>query len=382
MARKYSSTAAPLSLAASIDASITTPVQVSASPTSNGWPTTFPFTIIIDPDTASEEVVSVTAVSTVFLTIARAQDGTTAKTHNSGAVVKHGVSARDFSEPQVHIDATASVHGITDTSLLVTTTGTQTLSAKTLTTPTVNGATLSGTLTSTATLTGGTVNPTTLQQGSVAAVLTNDARLSDTRVPSANSVTAAMIVDATIMDAEINSAAAIAKTKISGTAVTLADTATVTSAMLAGSIANAKLANSSVTVGSTAVALGATAATVAGLTLTSPTLSSPTSTGTATFPAGSGTMAITRLHAGTSSFVASSTANANTFSWPLPGGAHTGNLYAVFSGLGGNTRMFSPASGEYTSGSATWSIQCVVANGGNLSSGTTYNFHYILIGTA
>jgi hypothetical protein len=44
-------------------------------------------------------------------------------------VVKHGVSARDFSEPQVHIDATVA-HGATGA--VVGTTNTQTLSGKTI----------------------------------------------------------------------------------------------------------------------------------------------------------------------------------------------------------------------------------------------------------
>jgi hypothetical protein len=43
-----------------------------------------------------------------------------------------------------HNADTTSVHGITDTSLLVTTTGTQTLTNKTLTSPTINGATVGG----------------------------------------------------------------------------------------------------------------------------------------------------------------------------------------------------------------------------------------------
>ena len=384
MARKYSSTAATSALAGSS--------QLSAAATSvpvttvSNWPTTYPFTIIIDPDTISEEVCTVTGVTTLTLTVSRGQDGTTGKTHEVGAVIKHGVSARDFSEPQVHIDATTSVHGITDTAALVTLAGTQTLSAKTLTSPTINSATLSGTVTNTANISGGTVNPTTLQQGSVAAVLTNDARLSDVRTPADNSVTSAKIVNDSIVDADINSAAAIGKTKISGTAVTLADTSTVTNTMLAGSIANAKLANSSVTVGSTAVALGATAATVSGLTLTSPTvnsptLTSPTSTGTITFPAGSGTLALTRFQAGESSLVATASTNANTIAWTIPGGAHTGALYGIFTGLGGNSRIWA-GSLAYVSGSATWNLQLLRADGGNLASGTTYVFHYILIGTA
>jgi hypothetical protein len=45
----------------------------------------------------------------------------------------------------------------------------------------------------------------------------NDARLSDQRVPTDNSVTSAKIVDGTIVNADINASAAIARTKIEGT---------------------------------------------------------------------------------------------------------------------------------------------------------------------
>lgn len=46
----------------------------------------------------------------------------------------------------------------------------------------------------------------------------NDARLSDTRTPSDNSVTSAKIVDGTIVDGDINAAAAIAFTKLASSA--------------------------------------------------------------------------------------------------------------------------------------------------------------------
>jgi len=66
-----------------------------------------------------------------------------------------------------------------------------------------------------------------------------DARLTDQRVPTDNSVTSAKIVNGTIVDEDVSATAAIAKTKISGTAVTLTDVGTVTSAMiLNGTIAN------------------------------------------------------------------------------------------------------------------------------------------------
>lgn len=65
---------------------------------------------------------------------------------------------------------TLTLPTVTDT--LVGRTTTDTLANKTLTSPTINAATISGSITSTATITGGTVNPTTLQQGGIAVVTT------------------------------------------------------------------------------------------------------------------------------------------------------------------------------------------------------------------
>jgi len=61
---------------------------------------------------------------------------------------------------------------------------------------------------------------------------TTDARLSDQRVPTDNSVTSAKIANGAIVDADINASAAIAASKIAGTAVTQADTQSVTSTMI------------------------------------------------------------------------------------------------------------------------------------------------------
>ena len=193
MARQYSSVAVATTLSSTIVAG-TTSITVGSV---TGWPTSYPYTIIIDPDVAGEEVCTVTAAVGTTLTVTRGVDGSTAAGHNSGAVVKHGVSARDFSEPQVHIDATVA-HGATGA--VVGTTNTQTLISK------------------------------TIDAGS-------------------NTIT-------NIANANIAAAAAIDKTKISGTAITAGDTGTVTNTMLAGSIANAKLTNSSVTIGGATATLG------------------------------------------------------------------------------------------------------------------------------
>jgi hypothetical protein len=78
-------------------------------------PTNVPFTLILDPDTANEEVVEVTSVTTVNSTyvITRAVDSSLLSAHSIGAVVKHGVSARDYSDSRTHEAATTGVHGVT-----------------------------------------------------------------------------------------------------------------------------------------------------------------------------------------------------------------------------------------------------------------------------
>lgn len=108
MARRYySSTAVATTLSASANNS-TTSITVTAL---SGFPVSTPWTAIIDPDTASEEVVTVTNVSGTTLTVTRGVDGTSAVSHNSGAVFRHGVSARDFDEANDHVnDSSTDVH--------------------------------------------------------------------------------------------------------------------------------------------------------------------------------------------------------------------------------------------------------------------------------
>lgn len=101
MARRYySSTAVATTLSASANNS-TTSITVTAL---TGYPAQTPFTAIIDPDTASEEVVEVTNVAGTTLTVTRGVDGTTASSHNAGAVFRHGVSARDFDEANAFVN--------------------------------------------------------------------------------------------------------------------------------------------------------------------------------------------------------------------------------------------------------------------------------------
>jgi hypothetical protein len=110
------------------------------------------FTVVIDPDTALEEIVDVTAASSNNLTVTRAVDmsGASAQDHSSGAVVRHMIIGRDLRESNLHVEATSAyndgtgthlMHGLgTSDGVVVGTTATQTLTNKTLTAPVLTGA--------------------------------------------------------------------------------------------------------------------------------------------------------------------------------------------------------------------------------------------------
>lgn len=98
--RYYSSTAVTTTLSSQISNSATS-LAVTAL---TGYPANTPWTAIIDEGTASEEVVTVTNVAGTTLTVTRGADGTSGVSHNAGASFKHGVSARDFDEPNAFVN--------------------------------------------------------------------------------------------------------------------------------------------------------------------------------------------------------------------------------------------------------------------------------------
>ena len=114
-----------------------------------GLPITYPYTLVIEPDTGNEEIVLVTGGSGSTLTVVRGEntdngvkggDGTSARAHDAGVVVKHMVTARDLQEPQNHMNAATLVHGLgVSDGAVVGVDKTQTLTNKTLTSPTLNG---------------------------------------------------------------------------------------------------------------------------------------------------------------------------------------------------------------------------------------------------
>ena len=181
--RLYSSISQETTLAAALNNSATTMSVVNASgllasisPASPAGTETF--VVVIDPDTALEEIVEVVYPSTPgsnTLTIQRNVDSSTAQAHSAGAAVRHMAIGRDFRDADHHINEETTAHGLTIANVITTT------NTKTLTNKTISAAdnTLTGvaTLTGTQTLTNKTLTSPTLTTPALgtpsAAVLTN-----------------------------------------------------------------------------------------------------------------------------------------------------------------------------------------------------------------
>jgi hypothetical protein len=200
------------------------------------------FTVVIDPDTALEEIVDVvypSAPGSTTLTINRTIDSSTAIAHSAGAKVRHMAISRDFRDANSHINGSLAQHTATTSAELRSLISDETGSGALVfgTSPTISSPTITGTGAIAGTFTGNITGNVTGTVSGNAGTVTNGVYTTDT-----GTVTSTMIANGTIVDADINSAAAITKTKISGTAITAADTGTVTSTMiLDGTILNADI---------------------------------------------------------------------------------------------------------------------------------------------
>lgn len=161
-ARYYSSVAAVTNLQTTAGPGDAT-VQVASSA---GFPNSFPYELTLDYGSANAEIVLVTAGGPSVFNVTRAYDGTSATTHNAGAVVRHTSSAIDFTDSRTHEASSSGVHGITGA--FVDTLSVQTLQNKTLSAPVVNNGTVTGSVTATgATVSNGTFSTPTINNPTV-----------------------------------------------------------------------------------------------------------------------------------------------------------------------------------------------------------------------
>jgi hypothetical protein len=106
------------------------------------------YTVVIDPDTALEEIVDVSNYSSGnTLTITRGRDGSTGVAHSAGAVIRHMVIGRDLQESNDHINGTLAQHAATTSAELrgVISDETGTGSLVFGTSPTIASPTITGT---------------------------------------------------------------------------------------------------------------------------------------------------------------------------------------------------------------------------------------------
>jgi len=155
--RNYSSRSQQTTLSSALNSTATTMVVGSASALLGGVTiaagTTF--TVVIDPDTALEEIVDVTLVNSNTLTITRDIDGSIKQAHSAGAVVRHMAIGRDYRDANTHANGTLAEHAATTSlelkTLISDETGSGALvfaTSPTLVTP-ILGTPTSGTLTNT-----------------------------------------------------------------------------------------------------------------------------------------------------------------------------------------------------------------------------------------
>ena len=249
--RKYSSRSQQTTLTAGLTSSGTSATVVSGTALLGGVTVSAGevFTVVIDPDTALEEIVDVTATSTNTLTIVRGIDGSTGQAHSAGAVVRHMAIGRDYREANAHIENETTAHGLTIANVLETTDTnmitTAMLQANAVTTAKITDANVTTAKIADSAITSAKIADLGIATGDIA-----DAAITGAKIAT-GAVGTAKIDDAAVTEIKIGTSAVTAG-KIASDAVTTAKIAdlNVTTGKIADSaITSAKIADGTIVVG-------------------------------------------------------------------------------------------------------------------------------------
>jgi len=355
--RQYSSRSQQSTLTSAITAGATSLVVVSGTTLLGGVtiPSGRTFTLVIDPDTALEEIVDATAVSTNTFTITRAIDGSTAQAHSAGAVVRHMAIGRDLRDANLHAEASAyyndgsgtghTMHGIgSGEGDVVGTLKSQTLTNKTLTAPTISDPVFTGTPTAPSSIVFEGTNADPYET-----TLTVVEPTQDNTITLPNTTGTVVIVDATqtltnktltspiisgspvitglssagmisssatpkdYVDSILGSATAAATSAASAatSAASAATSASSASTSASNALTSANSASTSATAAATSAASAATSATAAATSATSAAASATTAANSATAAATSATSAATSASSALTSANSASTSAAS-----------------------------------------------------------------------
>jgi hypothetical protein len=223
------------------------------------------FTLVIDPDTALEEIVYATSPSSpssTTITIIRGVDGTgtegvSGQAHSAGAKVRHMAIGVDFREANNHIKNETTAHGLTIANVLETTDSDM-----------ITTAMLQSNSVTTAKITDANVTAAKLASNSVTTAKILDANVTTAKIADLNvtagkiadsAITSAKIADGTIVAGDIADGTITSAKIADGTIVAgdLADGAVTSAKILDGTIVNADI-NATAGIAYTKLSLGGT----------------------------------------------------------------------------------------------------------------------------
>jgi hypothetical protein len=268
------------------------------------------YTVVIDPDTALEEIVDVSNYSSGnTLTITRGIDGSTGVAHSAGAIVRHMVIGRDLTEANTHVNGTLAQHTATTSAelrgVISDETGTGSLvfaTSPTIATPTITSPTITGLTLNDASI---------IFEGATAdafeTTLTVQDPTADRTITFPNVTGTVTILDATqtLSNKTLGSDLAAGSFKITGladpTSAQDAVTKTYADSIITTAAASATAAASSATAAASSASAASTSASNASTSASAASGSASTATTQATNAASSATTATTQATSATSS---------------------------------------------------------------------------------
>jgi hypothetical protein len=256
--RRYSSISQETSLTSALNSTATTMVVNSAAvlgglTIGSGER----FTLVIDPDTALEEIVyavSPSQPSSQTITIIRGVDGTgvegvSGQSHSAGAKVRHMAIGVDFREANNHIKNETTAHGLTIANVLETT-DTDMITTAMLQSNSVTTAKITDANVTTAKIADSAITTAKIADGTIATGDIADSAITTAKIANAN-VTTAKIEESAVTNSRI-AADAVTADKIAADAVGTSEIASlaVTTAKIADSaITSAKIADGTIVAG-------------------------------------------------------------------------------------------------------------------------------------
>jgi hypothetical protein len=264
--RKYSSISQETSLVSALNTTATTMVVNSAAVLGNITPASGErFTLVIDPDTALEEIVyavSPSSPSSTTITIIRGVDGTGTEgvsgiAHSAGAKVRHMAIGVDFREANNHIKNETTAHGLTIANVTLSTgTGnvsTAMLASNAVTTAKITDANVTTAKIADSAITSAKIADLTIATGDIADSAITSGKIATGAVGTAKiddlSITEGKIVSNAVTTAKIADSAVTSAKIADGTIVAgdIADGAITSAKILDGTIATGDIADSAIT---------------------------------------------------------------------------------------------------------------------------------------